>query len=156
LLFFCFDLTLTKFRPGESLPDFPPETHAKHPSNGLRKFNSAYGILNQIPRYATLHDVTRTPQREKHKVWDGFGLADTLTCQPEVGYPTRERGLTPREYAALQTFSHRHIFSGTSWDVQYRQIGNAVPPMIAEIFFRHFIKHLKQSDTAEKLALAHR
>lgn len=41
------------------------------------------------------------------------------------------RRLSPRECAALQTFPADWIFSGKRVD-QYRQIGNAVPPLLAE------------------------
>lgn len=41
------------------------------------------------------------------------------------------RRLSPRECAALQTFPTDWIFSGKRVD-QYRQIGNAVPPLLAE------------------------
>lgn len=41
------------------------------------------------------------------------------------------RRLSPRECAALQTFPADWVFSGKRVD-QYRQIGNAVPPLLAE------------------------
>lgn len=41
------------------------------------------------------------------------------------------RRLSPRECAALQTFPADWIFTGKRVD-QYRQIGNAVPPLLAE------------------------
>lgn len=41
------------------------------------------------------------------------------------------RRLSPRECAALQTFPADWIFAGKRVD-QYRQIGNAVPPLLAE------------------------
>lgn len=43
----------------------------------------------------------------------------------------QNRALTPRELARLQSFPDNFIFYGTSIDIQ-QQIGNAVPPLLAE------------------------
>lgn len=54
-------------------------------------------------------------------------------------HPTQARGLTPREAARIQGFSDDYYFSGTpnEW---YRQIGNAVSPLMA----RHIGAGLKK------------
>lgn len=48
------------------------------------------------------------------------------------GHPEQDRGLSIREGATLQTFPYNYIFYAVSMDAKARQIGNAVPPRLAE------------------------
>ena len=58
-------------------------------------------------------------------------------------HPTQTRGITPREAARLQSFRDRYAFCGSPTD-QWSQIGNAVPPMMAEKIARSFLAALRR------------
>jgi DNA (cytosine-5)-methyltransferase 1 len=55
-------------------------------------------------------------------------------------HPTLNRSLTPREAARIQTFPDTHIFKGDR-RMQCILVGNAVPPLLAEIIGKEIIKH---------------
>ena len=56
------------------------------------------------------------------------------------GHPTQHRAISAREAATLQTFRRDFIFKGTLTSIA-RQIGNAVPVLLAKRLGKSFLKH---------------
>ena len=59
-------------------------------------------------------------------------------------HPTLNRTLTPREAARIQTFPDNHVFFGTRQE-QCIQVGNAVPPLMAEPFLSRIREYLEDN-----------
>lgn len=55
-------------------------------------------------------------------------------------HPFEDRGLSVREAARLQSFPDTFEFKGSINHIQ-QQIGNAVPPLLAEAIFKSILKH---------------
>jgi DNA (cytosine-5)-methyltransferase 1 len=79
---------------------------------------------------------------------DGLGIVPayhahlTAGGEPRTGTVPGARRITVTEAAALQTFPDRMTFAGPR-SSQYRQVGNAVPPLLAREVGRALAAHLK-------------
>lgn len=60
-------------------------------------------------------------------------------------HPVINRALSIREAARLQTFPDSFIFEGPK-DAQYQQVGNAVPPILANAIAKKVLELLRESD----------
>lgn len=79
--------------------------------------------------------------------WDGPARCTVRTefYKPEKGrylHPSEHRPITHWEAARLQTFPDDFLWCGTKIQIAI-QIGNAVPPVLAEALARHITAHLK-------------
>ena len=83
--------------------------------------------------------------------WDRPAPALTTRCisysNGRFGHPTQDRAISAREAARLQTFPPSFEFAG-SLTSQARQIGNAVPVVLARLFGRHLVEHVAQARRA--------
>ncbi|KAL9131499.1 MAG: hypothetical protein Q9217_000578 [Psora testacea] len=134
--------------PGEPLPDFPEPTHCKLADQHLYPDRRPYMTVNEaitgIPTNISLHNPD-TVQRLNNPPFDGnLPLRSTITCASGARYhPSGSRNFTLREIACLQGFPLEHEFGKTR---VRKQIGNAVPPIVAKTFFEQIIKTLQKTD----------
>lgn len=86
--------------------------------------------------------------------WDKPAPTLTTKCvsysNGRYGHPSQHRALTAREAARLQTFPDSFEFAG-GLTSQARQIGNAVPVILARRFGEHFVEHVSRADGAPKV-----
>jgi DNA (cytosine-5)-methyltransferase 1 len=88
---------------------------------------------------------------DKYKRLNGAEISRTITAHiARDGYwyihPRQTRTLSIREAARVQTFPDRFRFAGHS-SVQFRQIGNAVPPALARAVARRVLAALRDDTT---------
>jgi DNA (cytosine-5)-methyltransferase 1 len=97
-----------------------------HRDLSARSATASYGRLRGDRPAATLTTRCTTP-----------------ACGPYV-HPSEDRGITLREAAWLQTFPLRHVFVGGYGAIE-RQIGNALPPLLARAVAQASVQLLRRS-----------
>jgi DNA (cytosine-5)-methyltransferase 1 len=75
-----------------------------------------------------------------------------MTHRHNYFHPTENRYLTQREAAALQSFPNDFIFHG-NLSAQWRQIGNAVPPLLGKVLGQTLLSLYKNQDKKTKLII---
>lgn len=108
--------------------------------------------LSNIPAGTPDHDASAAFARGLRSgpktPYDSGQQIHTMTTSGGEGnyHPSGKRGFTNREFACLQTFPLSHRFG--KHEVR-KQIGNAVPPVLAKSIYREIIKSLRRTDKAE-------
>lgn len=87
--------------------------------------------------------------------WDKPAPTLTTKCisysNGRFGHPSEHRAITAREAARLQTFPDSFQFAG-GLTLQARQIGNAVPVLLARRFGQHFVEHVTEAQERDSAA----
>ncbi|CRG86309.1 DNA (cytosine-5-)-methyltransferase [Talaromyces islandicus] len=134
--------------PGEKLPQFPAPTHGP----GLQPYVTIAQAIRGIPRNAPDHSLFGTAFQNglTKPPYDENTQAKTITTGGgEKNYhPSGLRRFTIRELARLQTFPDQYPFSSA---YAKKQIGNAVPPRLAEAMYRAAIQSLQETDERESV-----
>jgi DNA (cytosine-5)-methyltransferase 1 len=92
------------------------------------------GTYEDLPPHLQRYRADIFSDKYKRLEWDGLSRSITAHLAKD-GYwyihPDQDRTLSVREAARIQTFPDWFRFSGQP-SLRYRQIGNAVPPLLAE------------------------
>lgn len=115
----------------DALRDLPEAEAAYPPNHHGRKHSSRIA-----ERYANLKPGARDPMTRINKLdlsKPGFTIVSGSENSGGKGHihPTEPREVTPRESARIQTFPDWWCFRGSRAVDARRQIGNAVPPILA-------------------------
>ncbi len=113
------------------------------------------GSWRDIPRNllpAGMKMAKRSDHTKRYGRLHPDGLACTILTKCDLHWgsyihPTQERTLTVREAARFQSFSDAIRFTGSKGD-QFRQVGNAVPPLLGKAVAKAVAKMLRKSKEA--------
>ncbi len=133
---------------------FPDPTHSKDGVDGKKPWIGVGEALSHIPDPDVDNDLKNHVYSKYklqfngylgHRPLDPMKPAPTVTARGDnkggvviLPHPNGSRRMTGRELAAVQSFPLDYDFCGTLSSV-YRQIGNAVPPLLAKALASQFI-----------------
>ncbi|KZL93939.1 DNA cytosine methyltransferase [Clostridium magnum] len=98
----------------------------------------------------TYSDPSRTQNTIYLRLKYGSPSGTVLNARKSMWiHPEKDRAISIREVARLQSFPDTFVFCGTK-DAQYQQIGNAVPPLLGRVIAEKLLE-LLGDETNEKL-----
>lgn len=146
---------------------FPLPTHSKDGEDGLPVWVSVSEALKDLPDPDVENDVpNHTYSKYKlningyigHRLLDPDKPAPTVTARGDsrggvviLPHPNGKRRMSCRELASVQSFPVDYEFVGNNSSV-YRQIGNAVPPLLAYAIAKEFNKYTESLGGVEHVS----
>jgi DNA (cytosine-5)-methyltransferase 1 len=129
----------------------PEPTHSKNPTLFMKKWVTMGEALRAFQKFDVPQDVA-SKYKFVERNFTGHRRSDPDQPSPTIlargngkggvnatPHPFEERRLSVMESAHIQSFPHTYIFKG-SMTSQYRQIGNAIPPMYGELIGNEILK----------------
>ncbi|MCI9146498.1 MAG: DNA cytosine methyltransferase [Eubacterium sp.] len=104
---------------------------------------------DEIDNYRHLFPNTIYGSRNRRLLDDEPSFTVTSHCLDEILHPYKNRAITPREAARLQSFPDWYQFAGpyvafhsAKEQDKYEQIGDAIPPLLAYAIAKEIVKSL--------------
>ncbi|NLV20635.1 MAG: DNA cytosine methyltransferase [Syntrophomonadaceae bacterium] len=139
--------------------EYPAPMYSEDGSDGLAKWIGVGEALASLPNPdepndLPNHDYSKYKLRFNgyigHRMIDPQKPAPTVTARGDdkggvvvLHHPNNQRRMSCRELATVQSFPIDYVFSGTRSSV-YRQIGNAVPPLLALAVAKQFNNYTEE------------
>ncbi len=140
--------------------EFPEETHGQYPALGQQPWVTVGDALAELPDPDKLNTL-KNHEYSKYKLrFNGYignraidpnKSAPTVTARGDdkggvvvLHHPSNTRRMSCRELATVQSFPLDFEFYGNRSSV-YRQIGNAVPPLMAKAIAMQFNKFSRRT-----------
>jgi DNA (cytosine-5)-methyltransferase 1 len=137
--------TFALMKPGDCYPEAVRVATERY-ENALAHHIKEGGSIPQESDYVPPYDVSSFEEKWKKLDWKLPSWTITAHLSRD-GYShihpddRQARSITPREAARLQSFPDAFILDGNTGDF-FRQVGNAVPPLLAEAIGKTVIGHL--------------
>lgn len=129
-----------RLRPGQRMRDLPEELwHESYKRRAHRRVMDGMPVEKRGGAPAGLRRLCAT---EPSKAITGAAINELI-------HPAEDRPLTVRECARIQTFPDDFFFSGSRRD-QAQQIGNGVPPRLAEAIGKTLLRDLQSAPDGVK------